>query len=70
MKRLLALPAALAALTSSAAAGNVEAVRIEPEVIEAAAASSSADGLIVMGIMITILLLAALQGNSGSMYPT
>lgn len=68
MKRILALPAALLALASPTLAGNVDAARIEPEVIEAVAASSSADGLIIMGIMITVVLLAALQSTSSSMY--
>jgi len=69
MKRLAALPAALVALATPALAGNPAATRIEPEVIEAAAASSSADGMIVMGIMITAILLAAMQSTTPSVSP-
>lgn len=69
MNRLVALPAALVALATPALAGNPGASRIEPEVIEAAAASSSADGMIVMGIMITAVLLVALKSTTVPVSP-
>jgi len=70
MKKIAFAAFSAALIASPSLAGNVEAVRIEPEVIEAAAASSSADGLVVMGILVTIILLAALNssGSSYSMY--
>ncbi|WP_412564724.1 hypothetical protein [Thalassobius sp. MITS945101] len=68
MKKIAFAAFSAALIASPSLAGNVEAVRIEPEVIEAAAAASSADGMIIMGIMITIVLLAALSTSTGSSY--
>lgn len=64
MKRFAAAALALTALSTPALAGNVEAAVMDPKVIEAAAASSSSEGLLLMGFMITAILLATLSNGS------
>lgn len=62
MKRILTVTTAFVASASAALAGNVDAARIEPEVIEAAATSSD-NGLIVIGILVAAVLLAGLSSS-------
>ena len=69
MKTLLASVASLSAFCAPAFAGNVEAAAMDPEVIEATAASSDG-GMVVLGIMVAVLLLTALSSTSTTPVPT
>jgi hypothetical protein len=72
MKKLLVATALMATLASPVIADEgpaAKAANMDPAVIENAATAPSDEGFIVLGIMVTIIILAALSsGSSSSMY--
>ena len=69
MKKLFVATALMATLASPVIADEGPAANMDPAVIENAAAAPSDEGFIVLGIMVTIIILAALSsGSSSSMY--
>lgn len=66
MKRLATFTLAFATMAVPAFAGTMDPAVMDPEVIEAAAASSSDGDLAVMGIMVAVLLLTALSSSTAA----